>query len=70
MNNQIPFLETSAHSLENIDKAFDKLIDLMYSLKIRELNPAKSFVDLEIAEDIIKMGTTPEVALEKKKCCQ
>ena len=63
-------MEISAHSLENIDKAFDQIIDLMYSLKIRELNPAKSFVNLEIVEDIIKMGTTPEVALEKKKCCQ
>ena len=68
--NQIPFLETSAHSLENIDKAFDQLIDEMYSKKIRELNPAKSFVNLEIAQDILKIDTPSKNEIEKKKCCQ
>ena len=67
-NNEVAFMETSALSGENLDKAFEKMINEVYK-KCHEEMMAEADVDIIGKSEDINLGKTQPKNTEKKKCC-
>ena len=68
-NYEVAFMETSALSGENLDKAFDKMINEVYK-KCHEEMIAEADIDIVgKSEDINLDKTKPKDEGQKKKCC-
>ena len=64
---QVAFLETSALSGANLDKAFEMMINEVYK-KCHEEMLAENDVDIEGGQDI-NLNKKPENPAGTKKCC-
>ena len=64
---EVAFLETSAFSGENLDKAFEMMINEVYK-KCHEEMLAESDVDIEGGQDI-NLNKKPDNPAGTKKCC-
>ena len=64
---EVAFLETSAFSGENLDKAFEMMINEVYK-KCHEEMLAENDVDIEGGQDI-NLNKKPENPAGTKKCC-
>ena len=64
---EVAFLETSAFSGENLDKAFEMMINEVYK-KCHEEMLAEGDVDIEGGQDI-NLNKKPENPAGTKKCC-
>ena len=67
-NSEVAFMETSALSGENLDKAFEKMINEVYK-KCHEEMMADVDVDIIGKSEDINLGKTQPKAPAKKKCC-
>ena len=68
-NYEVAFMETSALSGENLDKAFDKMINEVYK-KCHEEMIAEADIDIVgPSKDISLDKTKPNTDAQKKKCC-
>ena len=68
-NNEVAFMETSALSGENLDKAFEKMMNEVFK-KCHEEMMSDGDVDIVGgSEDISLDKTKPKNSDEKKKCC-
>ena len=67
-NYEVAFMETSALSGENLDKAFEKMINSVYK-KCHEEMMAEVDVDIVGKSEDINLDKTKPKNPDKKKCC-
>ena len=67
-NYEVAFMETSALSGENLDKAFDKMINEVYK-KCHEEMIAEADIDIVGKSEDINLDKTKPKNPDKKKCC-
>ena len=67
--NEVAFMETSAFSGENLDKAFEKMMNEVFKKNHEEMTSEGDTDIVGPSKDISLDKTKPKDAGEKKKCC-
>jgi small GTP-binding protein len=68
-SNEVAFMETSAFSGENLDKAFEKMVNEVFKKCHEEMTSEGETSPVGPSEDISLNKTKPKDAGKKKKCC-
>ena len=68
-SNDVAFMETSAFSGENLDKAFDKMVNEVFKKCHEEMTSDGEVEPVGPSKDISLDKTKPKDAGKKKKCC-
>ena len=68
-SNEVAFMETSAFSGENLDKAFDKMVNEVFKKCHEEMTSDGEVEPVGPSKDISLDKTKPKDAGKKKKCC-
>ena len=68
-SNEVAFMETSAFSGENLDKAFEKMVNEVFKKCHEEMTSDGEVEAVGPSKDISLDKTKPKDAGKKKKCC-
>ena len=68
-SNEVAFMETSAFSGENLDKAFEKMVNEVFKKCHEEMTAEGEAETVGPSKDISLDKTKPKDAGKKKKCC-